>query len=62
MGARAAKIRSPVATRRQDRLVPVEAMECAVFHIQRNDTHAPAVLHDQVEGKVLDEEAGVVTQ
>ena len=37
-------------------------MECAVFHVQSNDTHALAVLHDQVEGKVLDEEVGVVTQ
>ena len=33
-------------------------MECAVFHVQSNDTHALAVLHNQVEGKVL----GVVTQ
>ena len=37
-------------------------MECAVFHVLSNDTRALAVLHDQVEGKVLDEEVGVVTQ
>ena len=37
-------------------------MECAVFHVQSNDTHTLAVLHDQVESKVLNEEIGVVTQ
>jgi hypothetical protein len=62
VGARAAEVRSPVTTRRQDGLVRAETMECAVFHVQSNDTHALAILHDQVEGKVLDEEVGVVTQ
>ena len=53
VGAHAAEARSPVTTRRQDGLVRAEAIECAVFHVQSNDTHALAVLHDQVEGKVL---------
>ena len=61
MGARAAEVRAPVTARRQDGLVRAEAMRCAVFHVQSNDTHALAVLHDQAEGKVLDE-VGVVTQ
>ena len=39
-----------------------EAIEGTVSHIQISDTHALAVLHNQVEGKVLDEEVGFVTQ
>ena len=62
MGARAAEVLAPVTARRQDGLVRAEAMRCAVFHVQSNHTHAFAVLLDQVEGKVLDEEVGVVTQ
>ena len=64
MGARAAEVLTPVTARRQDGFVRAEAMRCAVFHVQSNDTHALAVLHDQVEGKVLEvlDEVDVVTQ
>jgi hypothetical protein len=34
----------------------------AVLHVEGGDTDALAVLHDEVEGKVLDEEVGVVAE
>lgn len=62
VSTRAAEVSSSVTTRRQDSLVRAEAMECAVFHVQSDDTYAFAVLHDQVESKILNEEVCVVTQ
>ena len=39
-----------------------EAVEGTIFHIECNDTDTLAVLHDQVEGKVFDEEVGVMAE
>ena len=59
---RAAKVSSSITTGSQDGLVSPEAMEGAVFHVECNDTNTLAVLHDQVEGKIFDEEVGVVAE
>ena len=59
---RAAEVRSSVATGREDGLVRAETVEGAVLHVERNDTDTLAVLHDEVEGEVLDEEVGVVAE
>lgn len=39
-----------------------ESVQRAILHVHRNHTDALAILHEQVEGKVLDEKVGVVTQ
>jgi hypothetical protein len=37
-------------------------MQCSVFHVQSDDTDTLAILHEQVERKVFDEEVGVVSK
>lgn len=59
---RAAKVSSSISTGSQDGLVGPEAVEGTVFHVECNDTDTFAVLHDQVEGKVFDEEVGVMSE
>ena len=59
---RAAEVSASITTSRQDGLVCTETVKSTVFHIQRNNTDALAILHDQVKSKVLDEEVGVVTE
>jgi hypothetical protein len=39
-----------------------KAVEGTVFHVECDDTDTLAVLHDQVEGKVFDEEVGVMSE
>ena len=60
--ARAAEVRAPVPARREHGLVRAEAVERAVLGAQRDHAHALALVHDEVERKVLDEEVGVVTE
>ena len=60
--ARAAEVRTAVTTGGQNGLVRTEAVKRTVLHVQRDNTDALAVLHDEVERKVLDEEVGVVTK
>ena len=62
MRTRAGEVRTAVTTGREDGLVRTEAVKRTVFHVERDDTDALAVLHNQVKGKVLDEEVGVVTE
>ena len=52
----AGEIRAAVAAGREDRRVRAEAMQRAVGHVERDHAAARAVLHDQVEREVLDEE------
>ena len=59
---RATEVSASITTSRQDGLVCTETVKGTVFHIQRNNTDALAILHDQVKGKVLDEEVGVVPE
>ena len=60
--ARAAKVSTSITTGSQDGLVSPEAMEGTIFHVECDDTDTFAILHDQVESKVFDEEVGVMTE
>ena len=62
MRARAREVRATVATSREHSLMRAEAVKGTVLHVERDDTNALAVLHNQVEGEILDEEVGVVTE
>ena len=62
VGARTAEICASVATGRQYGFVCSEPMERAIFHVERDDAHALAVLHDEVKRKILDKEVGVVAE
>ena len=59
---RARKVGASVAARGDDRVVGAEAMDGAVLETERNDAHALALVHDEVESEVLDEEVRVVAQ
>jgi len=62
VGTRAAKVRTPITSGRQDSLVRPESVKSAVLHVEGNDTNALTVLHDQIKGKVFNEEVGVVAE
>jgi len=59
-GAR--EVGAAVAARRHHRVVGAEAVEGAVLQAHGDHAHALAALHDEVEGEVLDEEVGVVSE
>ena len=59
---RAAEVRTPVTTSCQHSLVCPEAVKRAVLHVQRNDADTLAILHDQVEREVFNEEVRVVAE
>jgi len=59
---RAAEICPTVTSGCEDRFVCPEAVERAILHVERDDPDTLAVLHDQVEGKVFNEEIRVVSQ
>ena len=59
---RTAKVSSSITTSSQDGLVGPEAVEGTIFHVECNDTNTLAILHDQVESKVFDEEVGVMAE
>ena len=58
----AAEVGSTISTSGQDRVLGKEAVQGAVLHVEGDNTNALAVLHDQVEREVLDEEVGIVAQ
>ena len=58
----AREVGASVATSSQDGLVSAETVKSTVLHVQSDDTNALAILHDQVEREVLDEEVGVVAE
>ena len=62
MRARAAEVGASVAAGGENGLVRSEAMKRAVFHVERDNTDTLAVLHDEVEREVLDEEVCVVAE
>ena len=59
---RRGEVRAPVATRGQDGLVRPEPVDGAVLHAHRDHADALALVHDEIERKVLHEELGVVLQ
>jgi hypothetical protein len=62
VGRSAAEVGTAVATSSQDSVAGQEAVESAVLLVVRQDTAALAVLHDEVNGEVLDEVVGVVPE
>ncbi len=60
VGRSAAEVGAAVTTGGQDGVVGEEAVERAVLLVVGQDTAALAILHDQVDGEVLDEVVGVV--
>jgi hypothetical protein len=62
VGTRAAEVRSTVTPRCEDRFVSPEAVECTVFHAERNDSSTLTILHDQIQHKVFNEEFCVVSK
>ena len=62
MGRRAREIGSAVAAGRQDDLVRAESMQASRGQFDSDDAAAGAVLHDQIDRKVFDEEFCVVLE
>ena len=56
----AGEVRAAVAAGREDRRVRAEAMQLALGHVERDDAAARAVLHDEIDREVLDEERRLV--
>ncbi len=62
MGLGRRKIGPPSASRRQDHDMRAEQVQGAVFEPPCHDPAASAVIHDQVEHEVFDEELGIVLE
>lgn len=62
MGASAAEVCATVTAGRENRLVRTETVECAILHIEGNNTNALTVLHYQVQREVFDEEVRVMAE
>ena len=60
MCTRAAEVSTTITPGGQNSLVSTETVEGSVFHVQGNDTDTFTVLHDEVEGKVFNEEVGIM--
>ncbi len=60
MRGRAGEIRAPITAGRENRRVGAEAVELALHHVQRDHAAAHAVLHDEIQREVFDEERGGV--
>jgi hypothetical protein len=62
MCASAAEIGTSITTSSEHSLVCTETVESSVLHVEGNNTNTLAVLHNQVQSEVFDEEVGVVSQ
>ena len=62
MRTRATEVCATVTAGREHGLVRAEAVERAVLHVQSHDANTLAVLHDEIQREVLDEEVRVVSQ
>jgi hypothetical protein len=62
MSRSAAKVGTAVTTSGENGVVSKEAVESTVFLVVSQDTTALTILHNQVQGKVLDKVVGVVAQ
>ena len=59
---RTAEVGSSIASSCKDGLVGAETMQSTIFHIESDDTDAFAILHNEVEGEVLDKEVRIVAE
>lgn len=62
VGRGTGKVSSTVTAGGQDGLVRSESVQGTVLEVQGDDTDALSVLHQEVQGKVLDEKVGVVSE
>jgi hypothetical protein len=62
VGGGTAEVGTAVTTSGEDGVVGEESVESTILLVVGEDTTALAVLHDQVEGEVLDEVVGVVAE
>ena len=62
MCTRAAEVCSTIATSCQHGLMSPETVKCSIFHVECHYTNTLSILHDQVKGKVFNEEVGVVPE
>jgi hypothetical protein len=62
VGRCAGEVGSAVTTGSEDGVVSKESVQSAVLLVVGEDTAALAILHDQVEGEVLDEVVGLVAE
>lgn len=62
MRTSAASVHTSISTSSQKRLMWPETVQGPVLHVERDNTNTFAILHDQIEGKVLDEEVGVMVE
>ena len=58
----AAEVGSSISTSGENSFVCAEPVKSTVFHVHGHNTNTLSTFHDQVEGEVLDEEVGVVTE
>ena len=56
------EVRAAIAAGRENYLVRAESMQPPRREVNRDDTTAGTVLHDQIDSKVLDVELGIVLQ
>jgi hypothetical protein len=61
VGTGTTEVCSTVTTGGQDSLVRPESVKGSILHVQGENTNTFTILHQQVEGKVLNEEVGVVS-
>lgn len=62
VGTCAAEVGTTITTSGEDGLVTAETVEGTILHVESDNTNTLAVLHDQVESEVFDEEVCVVTK
>src|SRR6185312_5982044 len=58
MRRRAGEVRAPVAAGGENGHVRTEAMQLAFHHVERDHAAAGAVLHDEIDREIFDEESG----
>jgi len=62
MSRGAREVGTTVSSGGKDSLVRAETVKGTILHVQGENTAALAILHDEVQGEVLDEEVGVVAE
>lgn len=62
VGRSAGEVGSSVTTGSNNSVLSLESVESTILLVVREDTHALAVLHQEIESKELNEEVGVVSE
>ncbi|KYN06704.1 hypothetical protein ALC62_02363 [Cyphomyrmex costatus] len=56
----AGKVGTPIATSSEHCILGMETMQCSVLQAERDHTATFAILHQQIEGEILDEVITIV--